>query len=51
DEKNQVLTTFGWLEVLWKDEYLTWDPAEYGGVKRIIIPPNLLWLPDFGLEN
>jgi len=35
----------------WKDEFLTWNPADYGGITRIIVPPQLVWLPDFGLEN
>uniref|UniRef100_X2B459 Neurotransmitter-gated ion-channel ligand-binding domain-containing protein n=1 Tax=Capitella teleta TaxID=283909 RepID=X2B459_CAPTE len=51
DEKNQVLTTFGWLEVDWTDEFMQWDPKDFGGVSRIIVPPDLIWLPDFGLEN
>jgi len=35
----------------WKDEFLMWNPADYGGIVRIVVPPQLVWLPDFGLEN
>ena len=35
----------------WKDDFLTWNPADYGGIARIVVPPQLVWLPDFGLEN
>ncbi|KAK2140692.1 hypothetical protein LSH36_1277g00009 [Paralvinella palmiformis] len=35
----------------WNDEYLRWNVSEYGGLTRIIVPPQLIWLPDFGLEN
>ena len=35
----------------WKDEFLMWNPADYGGIVRIVVPPQLVWLSDFGLEN
>jgi len=35
----------------WKDDFLTWNPVDYGGIARIVVPPHLVWLPDFGLEN
>ena len=35
----------------WVDEFLSWNPAKYGNMTRIIVPPTHIWLPDFGLEN
>ena len=35
----------------WTDEKLTWDPAEYGGLKMLRLPCDLIWLPDIVLYN
>ena len=35
----------------WHDDYLTWNPSEWEGIREVIIPPTEIWLPDFGLEN
>ena len=35
----------------WTDDYLEWEPSEYGGVREIIVPPSKIWLPDFGIAN
>ncbi|KAK7114258.1 hypothetical protein V1264_000343 [Littorina saxatilis] len=49
--KNQVLTTSGWLNMQWDDEFLTWDPNEYGGVEDITVAQKSVWLPDLLVEN
>jgi len=39
------------LQQRWIDDYLTWEPNDYGGIRELIIPPSKIWLPDFGIEN
>ncbi|PAA64225.1 hypothetical protein BOX15_Mlig000862g1 [Macrostomum lignano] len=51
DEKNQIITTNVWVEQEWKDANLVWDPKDYGGVSRLYIPSDKLWLPDIVLYN
>ncbi|XP_066297379.1 neuronal acetylcholine receptor subunit alpha-10-like [Branchiostoma lanceolatum] len=51
DEKNQVLRTFCWLRVYWKDEYLAWNETEYGGISSIMFPSREIWIPDIYLYN
>ncbi|CAJ0609062.1 unnamed protein product [Cylicocyclus nassatus] len=51
DEVNQVLTTSLWLEMQWTDRKLVWNPAEWGGVERIHIPSDQIWIPDILLYN
>lgn len=51
DEKSQTLHTVGFLRAEWIDDYLQWDPAKYAGIQEIVIPPNKVWLPDFGILN
>lgn len=35
----------------WKDEKLTWDPADYNGLEVMRIPCRKIWLPDIVLYN
>ena len=35
----------------WHDDYLTWDPDKYDGVKQIVLSPTEIWLPDIGIKN
>ncbi|XP_070198022.1 neuronal acetylcholine receptor subunit beta-2-like [Littorina saxatilis] len=51
DMKNQVLTASGWLKIDWIDEFLVWDPADYGGIDELIVFQREVWLPDLFVEN
>ncbi|RUS74599.1 hypothetical protein EGW08_017641 [Elysia chlorotica] len=51
DEKNQVLTTNCWLNQIWTDYNLRWDPAKYGGIKKLRLPHDEIWKPDIFLHN
>uniref|UniRef100_A0A3B5KW89 5-hydroxytryptamine (serotonin) receptor 3A n=1 Tax=Xiphophorus couchianus TaxID=32473 RepID=A0A3B5KW89_9TELE len=46
NEKAQLLTTFLWLRLFWRNEYLVWEPEECDGVARISLPVKELWSPD-----
>ena len=35
----------------WFDYKLSWDPSEYGGVDKIYVPSEEIWLPDIVLYN
>ncbi|CAH1801850.1 unnamed protein product [Owenia fusiformis] len=48
-EKDQLLTITGWVETYWWDEFLQWDPSEYGGVEEIYLLPQTIWLPRWAL--
>ncbi|XP_054766018.1 neuronal acetylcholine receptor subunit alpha-10-like [Lytechinus pictus] len=51
DERVQMLTSATWLTIIWEDEYLMWDPEDYGGVKKIKVQSDRLWLPDIFYYN
>ncbi|CAI9716419.1 neuronal acetylcholine receptor subunit beta-3-like isoform X2, partial [Octopus vulgaris] len=51
DEKNQILKLSVWDRYAWKDEFLVWDPAQYGGVTNVRIHQDKVWKPDFKLYN
>ena len=42
---------FNLLSQEWEDDFLSWDPADYGGIEHLVLPPHTLWLPDFGIRN
>ncbi|CAJ0591526.1 unnamed protein product [Cylicocyclus nassatus] len=46
DEVNQVLVLKEWLRMFWRDEFLTWNPADYDNITEIKVPRSLIWLPD-----
>ena len=40
-----------WYNFLWKDEFLKWNPSEWGGVDTIRVPIDDIWKPDVLLYN
>uniref|UniRef100_A0AC35TIJ2 Neur_chan_LBD domain-containing protein n=1 Tax=Rhabditophanes sp. KR3021 TaxID=114890 RepID=A0AC35TIJ2_9BILA len=51
DERNQILSTNGWINQNYFDYRLIWDPNEYENITYIHIPHNLIYLPDIVLYN
>ena len=51
DEKSQTFTIRAFLENKWKNSFLTWNPANYSGIKTINVQNNNVWLPDLALQN
>jgi len=51
DMDKGVFTSLVWLDMHWEDDYLKWDPEEYGGVDRLQLPPSRVWTPDIFLFN
>lgn len=40
-----------WVDQEWTDYKLKWDPDEYGGVTKLHVPADQIWLPDIVLYN
>ncbi|XP_055344195.1 acetylcholine receptor subunit alpha-like 1 [Paramacrobiotus metropolitanus] len=51
DEVNQVITTSVIARQTWQDYKLMWNPEEFGGITRLDIPGDQIWLPDLVLYN
>ncbi|CAB1316395.1 unnamed protein product, partial [Coregonus sp. 'balchen'] len=51
DERNQILTTYLWIRMVWTDAYLTWKKDDYDGLDTIRIPSSYVWRPDIVLYN
>ncbi|MBN3278054.1 5HT3A protein, partial [Polyodon spathula] len=46
DEKTHILQTYIWLRQFWVNEFLVWDPADFGGLNKVSIPVDNIWRPD-----
>lgn len=51
DEKRQTITIKAFLEIVWRDDYLTWDPDDYPGVYGITVKDTDIWIPDIALHD
>lgn len=51
NEKNQVMTSNVWQQFHWRDYQLKWEPANYGGIDVLRLPPDKVWRPDIVLFN
>lgn len=45
DMKSQTLHTATWLEVSWKDEYLTWNSSEFSNIQYLRLPGDKALVP------
>ncbi|XP_046573395.1 neuronal acetylcholine receptor subunit alpha-7-like [Haliotis rubra] len=51
DEVTQTVTANGFFFVTWKDEFLTWNASEYGGVSEIRPDYGKVWRPYITIRN
>ena len=51
EEVKQLLETTAWMELVWIDEMLQWEPSQFNGVEEIRQPSAKLWMPDLILHN
>ncbi|CAH2324601.1 5-hydroxytryptamine receptor 3A-like [Pelobates cultripes] len=42
----QALTTYLWLNMYWKNDYLSWNSSKYCGITKLHIPYTDFWKPD-----
>ena len=47
---NMALMTVRYLQ-MWTDEYLRWNPDDFGGVTVVRLEANQIWIPDIMLFN
>ncbi|XP_066273585.1 neuronal acetylcholine receptor subunit alpha-7-like isoform X1 [Branchiostoma lanceolatum] len=51
NEQDEILQTLVWMRLYWKDEFLTWNSSDYGGLHKTSIPSSEIWRPDIFLLN
>ncbi|XP_045164068.2 neuronal acetylcholine receptor subunit alpha-2-like [Mercenaria mercenaria] len=51
DEVKEVLAIVGYLHIRWYDDFLTWNPEDYGTISNTSIINDVLWKPPIILVN
>ena len=46
DAASEEVIIHAFLKQTWVNPSLSWDPDEYGGIKRINVSPEKTWIPD-----
>ncbi|WAR20907.1 ACHA6-like protein [Mya arenaria] len=51
DEVEQMVTSTSYMTIAWSDTFMTWTPADYGGLTTFEVPQDAIWKPDLALAN
>lgn len=51
DAQEETFTLHSWVALSWKDEFLPWNPANYGDIKEIQVESHEFWTPRMALFN
>jgi hypothetical protein len=50
-EVKEQLSVAAIIRAHWIDEYMTWDPTDYGGLDQLVIESDNVWTPNLVLLN
>ncbi|KAF1752523.1 hypothetical protein GCK72_019078 [Caenorhabditis remanei] len=50
-ENDQIITLYCWIEEYWQDEFLMWNPEDFGNIKSLHVPSEMIWKPDLLVYN
>ncbi|KAK2820598.1 hypothetical protein Q5P01_023557 [Channa striata] len=48
---DQTFIPYVWIFLIWNNEYISWNPDDFCGIKNISIPNEVLWRPDLTIEE
>ncbi|XP_029364740.1 5-hydroxytryptamine receptor 3A [Echeneis naucrates] len=51
NEKSQTITSHIWLNMVWKNEFLSWNPSDFCGIDSVTVPGSRLWIPDIIIQE
>ncbi|XP_037380432.1 5-hydroxytryptamine receptor 3C [Talpa occidentalis] len=46
DAQLQLLTSFLWMDLMWDNPFISWNPEECVSINKLSISAEYLWLPD-----
>nr|XP_028699316.1 5-hydroxytryptamine receptor 3C [Macaca mulatta] len=46
DAQLQLLTSFLWMDLVWDNPFISWNPKECVGINKLTVLAENLWLPD-----
>ncbi|XP_021173633.2 5-hydroxytryptamine receptor 3A-like [Fundulus heteroclitus] len=50
-ETEQSFISYIWIYLRWDNEHVWWDPEQFCGLDHILVPTQLLWIPDLTIEE
>nr|XP_019591320.1 PREDICTED: 5-hydroxytryptamine receptor 3C-like isoform X1 [Rhinolophus sinicus] len=51
NEQLQLMTSLLWLNVIWYNQFIRWNPEECGGIRTLSIVAENLWIPDIFIQE
>ncbi|XP_063728411.1 acetylcholine receptor non-alpha chain-like, partial [Symsagittifera roscoffensis] len=51
NEQEQKVTTAVWQVRTWYDEFLSWNPEDFGNIRDIRVKKSRIWFPDLVVTN
>uniref|UniRef100_A0A672FD62 5-hydroxytryptamine receptor 3C-like n=1 Tax=Salarias fasciatus TaxID=181472 RepID=A0A672FD62_SALFA len=48
---EQLFVTHMWLYMSWNNQFISWDPQKFCGIKHIVVRSDTLWKPDIIIEE
>ncbi|XP_066097338.1 5-hydroxytryptamine receptor 3C-like [Saccopteryx bilineata] len=51
DAQLQLMTSFLWLNMIWYNPFIRWNPEECGDIRKLSIAAEKLWLPDIFIQE
>ncbi|XP_049325452.1 5-hydroxytryptamine receptor 3A-like [Astyanax mexicanus] len=51
NEKEETVKLHIRLNQRWRDEFMWWDPAQYGGLPHFTVPSSRVWTPDISIRE
>jgi hypothetical protein len=51
DQVDSAITTMLFIEMIWKDDAIAWDPSQTNNISDITMDADLFWKPDIQVEN
>ncbi|XP_029954727.1 5-hydroxytryptamine receptor 3A-like [Salarias fasciatus] len=50
-ETDQTFVPYIWIHMIWKNEYIHWNPADFCEIEHVLVPTDVLWKPDIIIEE
>jgi hypothetical protein len=51
NQVDSAITTMLFIETIWKDDAVTWDPSQTNNISDISMDADLFWKPDIQVDN
>ncbi|XP_055005942.1 5-hydroxytryptamine receptor 3A-like [Boleophthalmus pectinirostris] len=50
-EKDQKFISYVWTIMKWQNDFISWNPDDFCGIRNVSIPFEVLWKPDITIEE